>query len=406
MFEITHRHQTARTGLLKTPHGVIETPAFVAVGTQATVKALTPQDLRDVGIQAVFGNTYHLYLRPGAEIIANLGGLHRFMAWDGPILTDSGGFQVFSLGVAIEHGVGKIASIFPGETRGRPGGSGDQSLVRLDDDGVTFRSHLDGSPHRFTPESVIDVQRKLGADIMLVLDECTSPLHDRAYTATAMHRTHRWAERARQRFQETAPAYAGPTTAQALFGIVQGGAYRDLREQSAQVIAGLDFDGIAIGGSLGKSKQDMFRVLEWTVPLLPDEKARHLLGIGEVADIFAVVERGVDTFDCVAPTRMARNSSLLSREAGASSKFRLNLRNARFRDDPAPVDPACTCPTCRSFSRAYLHHLFRAKEILAHHLATVHNLYFMTCLMADIRQAIRQERLAELREEWGICASP
>lgn len=406
MFEITARHGTARAGRLHTPHGTIETPAFIAVGTQATVKAVTPDDLRAAGVQALFGNTYHLYLRPGADVIAEMGGLHRFMAWDGPILSDSGGFQVFSLGAAIEHGVGKIASIFPDETRGRPGGAGGESLVRLDDDGVTFRSHLDGSTHRFTPESVIDMQRKLGADITLVLDECTSPLHDRAYTEAAMQRTHRWAERALTRFQETSPDYAGTPTPQALFGIVQGGAYRDLREESARVIAGFDFDGIgfdgiAIGGSLGKSKRDMLDVLEWTVPLLPEHKARHLLGIGEIADIFAVVERGVDTFDCVAPTRMARNASLLSREAGPQRKHRLNLRNARFRDDPAPLDPTCACPTCRQFSRAYLHHLFRAKEILAHHLATVHNLHFMTSLMIDIRQAIRQGRLAALAEEWG-----
>jgi tRNA-guanine transglycosylase len=400
MFEITHRSGMARTGRLHTPHGVVETPAFVAVGTQATVKAVPPADLQSAGVQALFANTYHLCLRPGPDVIARLGGLHRFMAWDGPILTDSGGFQVFSLGAAIEHGVGKIASIFPDESRGRPGGHTGESLVRLDDDGVTFRSHLDGSTHRFTPESVIDIQRKLGADIILVLDECTSPLHDRAYTAAAMERTHRWAERALARFQATAPAYSGPTTPQALFGIVQGGAYRDLREQSARFITGLDFDGIAIGGSLGKSKRDMRDVLEWTVPLLPEQKARHLLGIGEVPDIFAVVERGVDTFDCVAPTRMARNGSLLTRRAGPERKFRLNLRNARFRDDPQPVDPDCPCPTCRQFSRAYLHHLIRAREILAYHLATVHNLYFMTRLMADIRHAIRHDRLDELRAEW------
>jgi len=400
MFEITHRSGMARTGRLHTPHGIVETPAFVAVGTQATVKAVPPADLRAAGVQALFANTYHLYLRPGPDVIARLGGLHRFMAWDGPILTDSGGFQVFSLGAAIEHGVGKIASIFPDESRGRPGGSTGESLVRLDDDGVTFRSHLDGSTHRFTPESVIDIQRKLGADIILVLDECTSPLHDRAYTAAAMERTHRWAERALARFQATAPAYSGSTTPQALFGIVQGGAYRDLREQSARFIAGLDFDGIAIGGSLGKSKRDMLDVLEWTVPLLPEGKARHLLGIGEVSDIFAVVERGVDTFDCVAPTRMARNGSLLTRRAGPDRKFRLNLRNARFRDDPRPVDPDCPCPTCRQFSRAYLHHLIRAREILAYHLATIHNLHFMTRLMADIRQAIRNDRLDELKAEW------
>ncbi|MFQ6117349.1 MAG: tRNA guanosine(34) transglycosylase Tgt [Candidatus Bipolaricaulia bacterium] len=391
-FEITARDGEARAGRLTTPHGLIETPSFVAVGTQATVKAVSPEELQEIGIQIIIANTYHLHLRPGEDLIEKMGGLHRFMHWDGPLMTDSGGFQVFSLGAGKEQGVGKIAPIFPEEgdrgghfkPKGRP-------LVAIDEEGVEFISYLDGSRHRFTPEGVIEIERKLGADIVLVLDECTSPLHDYDYTKRAMERTHRWASRALEEFKRTDDG------GQALFGIVQGGAYRDLREESARFISGLDFDGYAIGGSLGKSKREMHRVLEWAVPLLPENRPRHLLGIGEVEDIFAAVERGIDLFDCVAPTRMARNGTLFVKD---SERFRMHIRGAQYREDPRLIEERCNCSTCRNYSRAYLRHLFEAKEILAMRLATIHNLYFLESLMRQIRAAIAEGRFAELRREW------
>ncbi len=402
-FEVLHQSGMARVGRLSTPHGEVETPAFVAVGTQATVKSLTPDDLEEVGTQIIFANTYHLYLRPGADVIAEMGGLHRFMRWHRPIMTDSGGFQVFSLGASIEQGVGKIASIFPDEApapsppRRKP--TEGRSLVKVTEEGVEFRSHLDGSRHWFTPEVSVQVQRQLGADIMLAFDECTSPLHDYEYTRQAMERTHRWAVRSLEAFHASRPLHGYP---QALYGIVQGGAYEDLRRESARFIAGLPFDGLAIGGSLGRTKADMLRVLEWTIPELPADKPRHLLGIGEVPDIFAAVERGIDTFDCVAPTRMARNAGLLARTLDGKRlpKFRMNMRNARFKRDPRPPVEGCECYTCRTYSRAYLHHLFRANELLAYRLATIHNLFFVNRLMVLIRAALLDGTFEELKAHW------
>lgn len=406
-FDIHKERGAARLATYGTPHGAIETPAFVAVGTQAAVKALTPEQVKAAGIQVIFNNTYHLYLRPGAEVVAKLGGLHRFMQWDRPILTDSGGFQVFSLGASIEHGVGKIANIFPGEAGGveqsqdrakvaRPGGS----MVKVEEEQVIFKSHLDGSMHVFTPEKSILVQRALGADMILAFDECTSPLHDADYTRASWQRTHRWAERSLRAFQESEPQHG---YAQVLYGIVQGGAFRDIREESAQVIGAMDFDAIAIGGNLGKTKQDMHAVIDWTIPHLPREKPRHLLGIGDIPDIFEAVERGCDTFDCVAPTRQARNGGLHARwddDGKPLPKFRVNLRNARFRDDPRPVLENCTCYTCQYYSRAYLHHLLRADEMLGYTLATIHNLHFIATLCADIRRALRADTLADLKADW------
>ena len=371
----------ARAGVLVTAHGAVETPAFVAVATRGTVKALSVDDLREIGVQILIGNTYHLLLRPGPEVVAELGGLHRFSSWDGPWMTDSGGFQVFSLGAGMEHGVGKIASIFPGEEVPRPKG---ESIVRVDEEGAWVKSLLDGSWIRFTPEEVIRWERLFGADIILPLDECTSPFHGRDYTERAMERTHRWAERALKAFAETEGL--GPNPKQALFGIVQGGAYEDLRRRSARYIGSLDFSGFAIGGSLGKSKEDMYRVLEWTVPELPPEKPRHLLGIGTVEDIVEAVKRGIDTFDCAAPTRMARNGALLCAE---EEGFRLHIKAARYKKDERPIEEDCDCPTCRRYSRAFLHHLFRSGELSYFRLATIHNLRFMVRLMERIRAAIR-----------------
>ncbi len=385
----------ARAGILHTPHGDVETPVFMPVGTQATVKTLSPADLEALGVQIVLGNTYHLYLRPGPDIVAAHGGLHRFMAWPHAILTDSGGFQVFSLGAAIRDGVGKIADIFPDEDRSRHSGrvlNRGEVLCRIDDEGVSFKSHVDGTLHRLTPEVSLEIQHKLGADIILAFDECTSPLDDETYTRQAMERTHRWAKRCLAYH-----AQAGKGS-QALFGIVQGGAYRYLREESARAIGALPFAGFAIGGSLGRSKRDMHAILEWTLPRLPADKPRHLLGIGEIDDVFACVERGIDMFDCVMPTRWGRNGALIvspavwqrerEQDTDATSSLRLNIWNARYASDPSPVDPFCTCYTCRTFSRSYLHHLFGARELLAYRLATLHNVHFMVSLMRRIRQAI------------------
>jgi queuine tRNA-ribosyltransferase len=341
----TDTDSRARLGRISTPHGEIATPAFAPVGTQATVKALDPRDLRELGAELVLGNTYHLYLRPGAEVVAEMGGLHRFMGWDGPILTDSGGFQVFSLA----------------ENR------------RVSDEGVEFRSHIDGSKHLFTPERVVQIQEQLGADIIMVLDECAEP-GDRAYNEQALARTHIWAAR----------CHAAQTrTDQALFGIVQGGIFPDLRRQSAEFLTGLDFPGYAIGGlSVGETKEQMYAMLDVTAPLLPAGKPRYLMGVGAPEDLVESVARGIDLFDCVLPTRLARNAALFTRQG------RINLRNARFERDPLPIEVDCACYTCRHFSRAYVRHLFQAGELLAYRLATIHNVHFLLQLMRDIRAAV------------------
>jgi queuine tRNA-ribosyltransferase/7-cyano-7-deazaguanine tRNA-ribosyltransferase len=316
------------------------------------------------------------------------------MSWEGPLMTDSGGFQIFSLGSGKEHGVGKIAPIFPQEkdrSIGPFSSNKEKPLVSVDEDGVEFISYLDGSRHRATPEQVIQIERKLGADIILVLDECTSPLHDYSYTKEAMERTHRWGIRAFAEFKRTSE------TRQALFGIIQGGAYRDLREKSAKFIAEQDFDGYAIGGSLGRSKEEMNQVLEWTVPFLPQGRPRHLLGIGEIDDIFEIVRRGIDLFDCVLPTRMARTGTVLTKE---TDRFRMHIRNARFKDDPLPIEEECTCYSCCNYSRAYLRHLFMTKDLLGVRLATIHNVHFLESLMRQIRLAIKEGRLSALRRGW------
>ena len=392
-FKLLANDKAARAGEIVTPHGSLHTPSFIPVGTLATVKGISVNDLRRIGSQVIIANTYHLHLQPGEDLIEKMGGLHQFMGWDGPLITDSGGFQIFSLGAAKEHGVGKIASIFPdeknheGHLRSKKG----KSLVHVDEDGVEFISYRNGTRHRFTPERVIEIERKLGADIILVLDECTSPFHDYEYTTKAMDRTHRWAIRALKEFKHTS------FKNQALFGIIQGGAYHDLREKSAQFISEQDFDGYAIGGSLGKSTEEMHQVLEWTIPPLPQDMPRHLLGIGEIEDIFEVVTRGVDLFDCVLPTRLARTGTLFTKEG---QRFRMHIRNAQYTNDPRPIEQGCDCYTCCNFSRAYLRYLFMAKELLAIQLASIHNLYFLESLMRQIRSAIQEKKLAELKKEW------
>ncbi|GAB4159262.1 MAG: tRNA guanosine(34) transglycosylase Tgt [Candidatus Promineifilaceae bacterium] len=335
----------ARAGIFHTPHGPIPTPVFAPVGTQATVKALRPRDLHELGTTLILSNTYHLYLRPGDELVANMGGLHRFMGWDGPILTDSGGFQVFSL----------------------------SNTRTIDDDGVTFKSHLDGSRHRFTAEKSIAIQENLGADIIMAFDECPPPT-DRAYVEQSLRRTHAWAARSLE---------AQKRRDQALFGIVQGGVFRDLREESAAYLTALNFPGYAIGGlAVGETKAQMHQVLEWVNPILPAAKPRYLMGVGAPEDLVNGVIRGVDIFDCVLPTRIARNGAALIPGG------RINLRNAQYSRDPAPLLESCACYACTHFSRAYVRHLVQANEILAHILLTTHNIHFLLNLMRDLRQAI------------------
>ena len=401
-FSVQHRdpQTVARTGLLTTAHGSVRTPAFVGVATRATIKALEPQALVDIGLQIVISNTYHLHLQPGEDIVASLGGLHGFSGWNRPTMTDSGGFQVFSLGASKEHGVGKVASIFPGsKAPAKPKVRPSKPLVKLTEEGVDFRSVIDGSLHTFTPESVITIERKLGADIIVPLDECTSPLHDHAYTKNSMERTHRWAQRGLAAFQllKNDPTFPNPD--QVLYGIVQGGAYNDLRLESARFIGDMAFDGFAIGGSLGRSKADMWNVLDWSIPLLRDEAPRHLLGIGEIEDLFTCVARGIDTFDCAAPTRLARNGSVFLK---GEPRHRINLRNSQFKADDGPIDPTCDCFTCRTHSRAYLRHLCRAGEFSFYRLATLHNLRFLVRLMAQIRNSVESGTLAALAREWGF----
>ena len=396
MFTITHKDKKslARTGILKTPHGSIETPVFIPVATQATVKALDSKDLELLGASVLLANTYHLHLRPGEKLVKSMGGLHGFMHWNKPIFTDSGGFQAFSLGYGMEHNIGKIASMFPvPHSIGMPGR---KKLAVVTEQGVEFKSHLTGEKIVLTPKISMKIQRDLGADIILAFDECTSPLSDYAYTKKALVRTHRWAK-------ESLAAYKN--TRQQLFGIIQGGEYKDLRLKSASFIASLSFDGFAVGGSLGKSKKDMHKILEWVIPVLNQkntEKPRHLLGIGGVDDLFECVERGIDSFDCVAPARIARRGNLYVHPPAGTmkNKFVINIENAKYKADKNPIDDQCTCPTCRSYSRAYLRHLFVAQELSYYRLATLHNLHFILRLMEEIRASIRNCTFARLKKTW------
>ena len=377
---------------METPHGRIHTPAFVSVATQASVKSLTPEDLKGLGAEIILANTYHLYLRPGEKVVKQAGGLHEFMNWPGPMLTDSGGFQVFSLGWGQVHGVGKIG-IFPGSEEAqearlpREAGLQTPKLVKITENGVEFASHLDGSKHLLTPEKSIAIQEDLGADMIFAFDECTSPLAGYEYTKKAMERTHRWAIRCLSEIKNKKQKTKNPGFRQAIFGIIQGGEYKDLREESAKFITSLSFDGIGIGGSLGKTKKDMFKILKWIHPFLPEEKPRHLLGIGQPEDLANCVKFGMDLFDCVWPTRLARRGALLSR------KGRLNIGNAKYVKDFQPIEKDCPCYTCQNFTKAYISHLFRAKELLFYRLATIHNLYFTLNLMRNIRKGILNNKI-------------
>lgn len=357
LFESFSQDGNARLGSFHTPHGPIEMPAFAPVGTQANVKTLEPRDLVEAGAQLILSNTYHLYLRPGHELVQRMGGLHGFMRWSGPILTDSGGYQVFSLA----------------------------HQRKLSDDGVMFSSHIDGSRHFFTPEKVMEVEQALGADIAMVLDECPEPTNYE-YNVKSLARTHRWAERCKVAHQRSD---------QALFGIVQGGIFPDLRLQSAAFLRQLDFPGYGVGGlAVGETKAQMYSTLDVTCPALPENKPRYLMGVGAPEDIVEAVYRGIDMFDCVLPTRIARNASILTPDG------RINLRNAQYAEDPRPLQEGCTCYTCQTFSRAYLRHLYRAGEISALRLGTIHNVHFMLELMHQIRQAIAEKRFTAFRAEF------
>lgn len=382
----------ARAGIIHTSHGDIETPVFMPVGTQATVKSLDSSDIENLGAQIILANTYHLHLRPGEDLVADFGGLHKFMNWNHPILTDSGGFQVFSLGQGKKHDSDEESEHV--------------AKAKIDNDGVTFHSHIDGSTHRFTPESAIEIQYKLGADIIMAFDECTPDDADKKYTREAMERTHRWAKRcleAHNKLQLT----TSTTYNQYLFGIIQGANHKELREESARAISAMDFDGIAIGGeSIGFNMEATKNILDWVNPIIPKDKPHYTMGVGfSPTDLFEVVERGVDMFDCVSPTRIARNGSLFchpdrAERVEGSLSYRLNILNAKFKTDKSPIDLLCTCSTCQNYSRAYLNHLFKAEELLAYRLATIHNLHFFLNLMREIRQAIKEDRFLELKREW------
>jgi queuine tRNA-ribosyltransferase len=379
----------ARAGEIITPHGTIQTPAFITVGTKATVKAVAPEQVKDLGSQAVLANTYHLYLKPGSDIVRDMGGLHKFMNWGGPIFTDSGGFQVFSLGEAYGKGVSKVASgndtVQPDK---RPSG---KQLMKIDDEGVTFHSHIDGSKHRLTPEKSMQIQHDLGADIIFAFDECTSPQADYTYQKQALERTHAWAARSLAEHKALGPS-SPEGKPQALFGIVQGGRHEDLRKHSAEVIGGMDFDGFGIGGSF--NKDDMPTAVRWVCETLPKNKPRHLLGIGEPIDLFEGIENGIDTFDCVSPTRVARNSAVYTRDG------RVNLSNTKYMRMAGSIVEDCECYTCQNYSLAYLSHLVRADEMLSATLLSIHNLHFITQLVADIRVSLIDGSFFSLKQDF------
>lgn len=381
-----------RAGEIKTPHGVIKTPTFTVVGTKATVKALTPEQLKGLNTQAVLANTYHLYLEPGEKVVEEAGGIGAFMHWEGPTITDSGGFQVFSLGDAYGKSVSKFAHELPEDDRpvvyDKNFSLEQARLARIDEEGVTFTSHLDGSVHRFTAERSVEIQHALGADIIFAFDECTSPSASHEYQKEAMDRTHRWAKRSLSAHRQNIDAQKR----QGLFGIIQGGRFQDLRKESTEFLAGMDFDGYGIGGSF--TKQDLDVALELVNGILPKEKPRHLLGIGEPEDLFDGIEHGVDTFDCVAPTRIARTGSLYT------NKGKINILNSKFKDDFSNVTKGCDCYTCKHFTKSYLAHLFRSKEILGATLASIHNLHFIISLVDTIRESILDGRFFEYKKEF------
>jgi queuine tRNA-ribosyltransferase len=393
-FSIEKKHGAARAGVLRTLHGDIRTPAFIPVGTKAGVKGVLPAQLDALGAQAVLANTYHLYLQPGDGVVKDAGGLGAFMGYQGPTMTDSGGFQVFSLGAAFGRTITKIAkgeenvrdqgvAVFDEDVQNTHG-----QLAVIDEEGVTFTSHLDGSLHRFTPERSIEIQHALGADIFFAFDECTAPTEPYEYQQEAMRRTHKWADRSLKAHRQNIEA----NRTQGIYGIVQGGRFEDLREESAKEIASMDFDGFGIGGSF--SKEDMMGALSAAVQHLPEEKPRHFLGIGEPGDLLLGIEQGMDTFDCVAATRMGRHGSIYTKRGV------LNLKNERFKTDYGPLDPETSVPGTEGFTRAYAAHLIRSGEMLGQIIASMHNLGFIMQLVDGAREALQEGRFAEYREDF------
>jgi len=383
-----------RAGTLQTPHGIIETPAFVVVGTKGTVKSVNSEQVRDAGAQVVLGNTYHLYLQPGDEIVKKMGGLNKMMNWHGPSMTDSGGFQVFSLGAAYGKGISKILQITDPNflIPERFDDTSAPKLAKVGQDGVSFTSHIDGSVHYITPEKSIQIQHNLGADIIFAFDECTSPTEDLKYQEEALERTHQWAERSLREHIKL-----NKENKIALFGIVQGGREESLRKKSAQIISEMKvddtgFDGFGIGGSF--AKEDMSTAVNWVNSVLPEEKPRHLLGIGEPEDLFMGIESGVDLFDCVIPTRLGRNGTLYTKNG------KIHIENAKYREDLNPVDESCECYTCKNYTRAYIAHLFHGKEMLGGTLASIHNIHFIVNLVKKIRQSILDENFEEFKKNF------
>ena len=372
-FELLFSDKKARLGRISTPHGDINTPAFMPVGTSATIKTITPDEIKEVGSQIILSNTYHLYLRPGIEIIEKAQGLHNFMNWHGPILTDSGGFQIFSLGLAKKD---------------------KNSLIKILDNGVQFSSHLDGSKHFFTPEFAIDIQEKIGADIIMAFDECAPHDSTYKYAKEAMNRTHVWAEKCLEEHNKK-KRLSKYGDYQAIFGIAQGALFDDLRIESTKFISSLDVDGVAIGGlSVGETKKDMHRILDVIEPHLPLDKPRYLMGVGAPDDLLECVERGIDIFDCVLATRIARNGTIWTNNG------KVNLNNTKYREIFEPLDSDCDCYACKNFTTAYIAHLIRGKEILGIRLTTIHNLRFIHRLMANIRLSIKESRFDKFKKEF------
>ena len=383
----------ARRGEIITPHGTVQTPAFIVVGTKATVKAMTPEQVKDVGAEATLCNTYHLYLQPGDELVIQAGGLHKFMNWNGPMFTDSGGFQAFSLGVAMGRGINKVADADAKEDSSLVKTRGNQ-VAKITDDGVKFKSIIDGSAHFFSPERSIQIQHNLGADVMMAFDECTAPLAPYDYQVQALARTHAWAKRCLTEHQSLTKKefeFDGGHNYQALYGVIQGARYEDLRKESAKTLGDMEFDGYGIGGAFNKA--DIGTAVRWVCEELPDSKPRHLLGIGEVRDLFEGVENGVDTFDCVSPTREARNGAFYT------SFGRKNITNLKFNADFSPLERDCACYTCQNFTRAYIRHLFKAKEILGYTLVSIHNEHFILNLMRRIRLSLEDASFFELKKQ-------
>lgn len=382
-FDITYKDpkSSARLGLLKTPHGNVETPNFIFCATKAAIKAMMPDQMRECGTQIILSNTYHLMLQPGGDMIEKMGGLQKYTGWNGPMFTDSGGFQIFSLGY------GSVAS----EIKGKRGNQRPKTIKKITEDGAEFKSYINGDIHVLTPEKSIQIQRQLGADMIVVLDECT-PFHvDKSYTERSMHLSHRWALRSLTEFLK------GDDGRQSLYGIVQGGVYPDLRKEAALFVSDNNFFAHAIGGSLGASKEQMYEVVGTTMSFLSKDRPVHLLGIGGIRDIFYGIKQGIDTFDCVHPTRLARHAGALVK---GQEKEHISLMNSKFKDDESPIDENCNCKTCKTFSRSYLHHLFKAKELLGMQALTIHNVTFMNDLMRNIRNAIKSGSIDECQKDY------